>query len=180
MSPTIATAIFAVGIVGLFILDRDRNVRASKALWVPTIWLLIAGSRPVSSWLQTGPRIDSASQHNMEANPLNMLVFAVLLMAGFIVLLKRGQQVKTLLLANWPILLFFLYCALSIVWSDYFVAASRKWVRSLGDLVMVLIVLTEIEPASALKRILAGAAFVLVPLCPCHQVLPELRATIQQ
>lgn len=164
MNPHLASLVFAIGIVGLFILDRDPNLRTSKALWIPVAWLLIAGSRPVSSWVETGPALDSASQHNIDSNPINVVVFAILLAAGLYVLVKRGQQVRTLLQANWPILLFFAYCALSTLWSDYTLAASRKWIRSLGDLVMVLIVLTEGEPVSALKRLFARTGFVLVPL----------------
>jgi O-antigen ligase len=164
MPPAIATVIFAIGIVGLFILDRDPDLHTSKALWIPVAWLLIAGSRPISSWMQTGSTLDSVSQHNIDSNPINVVVFSVLLMAGLIVLVNRGSRVRTLLQANWPILLFFFYCALSILWSDYSVAASRKWIRSLGDPVMVLIVLTEVEPVSALKRLFARTGFVLLPL----------------
>ena len=49
MSPTIATIVFAMGIVGLFALDRERKAQTSKALWIPVVWLLINGSRPVSA-----------------------------------------------------------------------------------------------------------------------------------
>ena len=79
-------------------------------------------------------------------------------------LVKRGQRVGTLLRANWPILVFFFYCALSILWSDYPGPASRKWIRSMGDLLMVLIVVSDREPVAALKRLLARTAFLLIPL----------------
>jgi O-antigen ligase len=161
--PQIATVIFIVGILGLFILDRDQKSRTSKALWIPTFWLLLAGSRPVSLWFGGGTA-SSAETYNVEANPMNVAVFAVLLVAGLCVLFHRAQKVGAVLQANWPILLFFFYCALSAVWSDFAGAAIRKWVRSTGDLVMVLIVLTDPEPLAALKRLFARAAFVLMPL----------------
>ena len=44
----IATLAFFAGILGLFVLNRDRTVTTSKALWIPVVWLWIAGSRPVS------------------------------------------------------------------------------------------------------------------------------------
>ena len=164
MPPTIATIVFAIGIVGLFILDRDGKSQTSKALWIPVGWLLIAGSRPVSLWLQAAPAVDSPDTYNIEANPVNVFIFSALLAAGLIVLVSRRQQVETLLQVNWPILLFFSYCALSTLWSDYPAAAFRHWIRSLGDLVMVLIVLTDLEPVAALKRLLARTAFLLLPL----------------
>jgi hypothetical protein len=33
MPPALATVIFIVGILGLFYLDRDEDLRMSKALW---------------------------------------------------------------------------------------------------------------------------------------------------
>ncbi len=54
MTSVIATVFFAVGILGLFALDRDRNARTSKALWLPVIWMSLAGSRMVSQWLDAG------------------------------------------------------------------------------------------------------------------------------
>lgn len=56
MTPQIASATFVLVILGLFALDRDRNARTSKAVWIPVTWLAIAGSRMVSQWLAaTGP-----------------------------------------------------------------------------------------------------------------------------
>jgi len=47
----VATIVYAVWICALFALNRDRKARTSPALWIPVIWLLIAGSRMVSDWL---------------------------------------------------------------------------------------------------------------------------------
>ena len=65
---------------------------------------------------------------------------------------------------NAPILLFFSYCAVSILWSDYPDVALRRWIKALGDLVMVMIILTDPEPLAALKRFLARTGFLLVPV----------------
>src|ERR1017187_1562504 len=164
MPPAIATAVYVIGILGLFILNRDRKSGTSKALWVPVVWLLIAGSRSVSSWLQVGSAAGPADMVNVEGNPVDAAVFGVLLAAGLIVLVSRGRQVGPVLQANWPILLFFFYCALSTLWSDYPAAGFRKRIRSLGDPVMILIVLTDSEPVAALKRFLTRTGFLLLPL----------------
>jgi O-antigen ligase len=117
----------------------------------------------VASWLE-GPVVDSANRHNIESDPLNFVVNSVLLTAGLIVLVSRRRTVGRFLQANGPILLFFSYCALSALWSDYPDAAFRKWIRSVGDLVVVLIILTDVEPVVALKRLLTRTGFVLLPL----------------
>jgi len=52
MPPALAAVLFVVGIVGLFALDRDRQARTSRSLWIPVCWVLFAvGSRAVSQWL---------------------------------------------------------------------------------------------------------------------------------
>jgi len=163
MPPQIALIVYASGIAGLFLLDRDRTVKTSKALWIPTIWLLINASRPVSQWLQIGPNINSPDAY-LDGSPLDAAVFGVLLAAGLVVLAGRGRKVGTILRANLPLVLFFGYCAISTVWSDYSFVSAKRWIKSTGDVVMVLVVLTDPDRLSAIKRFLTRAGFVLLPV----------------
>lgn len=164
MYPSLATLLFVIGILGLFVLDRDKHVKTSVWLWIPVVWLLIAGSRPVSVWLLSGPAaaMKSAEQY-ADGSPVDTVVFSGLLLAGIFVLLGRRPQVRKLLQRNWPIVIFFAYCLASVIWSDYADIAFKRWVKALGDLVMVMIVLTEGNPMGATKRILARVGFILVP-----------------
>lgn len=162
MPPLIAAVVFAVGILGLFVLDHDRVSRTSKALWIPVVWLLINGSRPVSIWLQMTTPIESPDQY-LEGSPLDRLVFTCLLLAGLIVVFGRVRRVGSFLRANTPILLFFMYSAASTLWSDYPGVAFKRWIKAVGDLVMVLIVLTDSQSAAALKRLIARVGFLLLP-----------------
>lgn len=163
MGPQIASVVYAIGICVLFWLDRDREARTSIALWIPVLWVLINGSRPISSWFQTGPTTFSAKQY-LDGSPVDAAVWGTLLAAGLIVLAGRSRQVGMLLRTNVPVLLFFAYCALSIFWSEYPFVAFKRWTKAVGDLVMVLIVLTETDRYSAIKRLLGRAGFVLIPL----------------
>ncbi len=163
MPPLIAAVIFAVGIMGLFVLDRDRASQTSKALWIPVFWLLINGSRPLSTWLQMTTPLDKPDQY-LEGSPVDRLVFGCLLLAGLIVLFGRVQQVGSFLRANKPILLFFVYCAVSTLWADYPDVAFKRWTKALGDLVMVIVVLTDSQPAAAVKRLIARVGFFLLPI----------------
>jgi len=163
MGATNATLIFAIGIFGLFLLNRDAEARTSKALWIPVVWLLIVGSRPVSIWLQIAPQTQSPEQY-LDGSPVDRFVFAVLLVVGLIVLFRRRRQVGELLGKNGPTILFFAYCAVSVLWSDFPDVAIKRWVKAVGDLVMVLLVLTDSEPAAALKRLLARTGFLLLPI----------------
>jgi len=162
MPPQIATLLFAVGIAGLFWLDRDDSVRTSKALWLPVIWLSISGSRSVAGWLGMGVPAEIPGQPPASSS-LDQLVAATLMLLGVIVLLRRGRDVTSLLKANWPIVLYFSFCLVSLVWSDFPVWGLKRWARALGDLVMVLIVVTDAQPTAALKRLLSRVGFVLLP-----------------
>src|SRR6266700_1757065 len=117
MPPIIAAAVFAAGILCLFVLDRDR-VRTSKALWIPVVWLLISESRPVSSWLQMDATFQRPDQY-LDGSPVDRLAFACLILAGLIVIFIRARQTGNFLRANIPILIFFAYCAVSTTWSDF-------------------------------------------------------------
>ena len=162
MSPKIAACIFVLGILGLFFLDRDRKTRTSRALWLPVVWIFIAGSRPVSFWLQMAPQ-ESYSPY-VDGSPLDRAAWTAMVAVGLAVLVSRGRQVGSFLRANWAILWFFFYCVISILWSDFPEVAFKRWIKALGDLVMVLIVLTDLDPIAAIKRLLARIAFLLVPL----------------
>jgi exopolysaccharide production protein ExoQ len=158
----IGMLVFVLGIIGLIVLDRDRQSETSKALWLPVIWILIAGSRSVAQWLHMTP--PASTDLYLEGNPLDRTILTVLMAVALMVLLKRGRQSIAILRSNAPILLFFLYCAISLLWSDYPEVAFKRWFKALGDLMMVMIVLTEPDKLAAVKRLLARTGFVLVPL----------------
>jgi len=163
MNQRIATIAYFAGIFGLFWLDRDVKARVSSAVWISSLWLLIIGSRPVSMWLQSGPTISQAEQY-VEGSPIDAAVYGLLIVAGVIVLCFRRRQVAACLLANIPLVLFFSYCGLSIVWSDYSFVALKRWIKAVGDLEMILILLTDPDSLAAIKRFLSRAAFILLPL----------------
>ncbi|HXY51055.1 MAG TPA: O-antigen ligase family protein [Terriglobales bacterium] len=162
MNPHLATVVYVIGIAGLFVLDRDPRARTSRALWIPVFWLLINGSRPVSLWFHTGPLVVTSDQY-LEGSPLDAAVYGILLVAGLAVLASRSNRVAVLLRTNLPILLFLSYCAISVFWSNYPFVAFKRWNKAVGDFVMVLIVVTDRDPLSAMKRLFTRVAFVLVP-----------------
>jgi O-antigen ligase len=170
MSPTVATIACIAGIAALFWLDRDPDARVSKALWIPFVWLFLSTSRPASAWLAllgfkgVAPPSDAPDYYYLDGSPIDRKVLLCLLAIGIVILAGRWRQVGKLLLDNKLLLLFFFYCAISVFWSDYTFVAFKRWIKSLGDLVFVLIVFTELQPAVAVRRLLLRASFVLVPL----------------
>jgi exopolysaccharide production protein ExoQ len=163
MPPRIAIVFFFLGILGLFALARQSKERPSKALWIPFFWLLIAGSRNVGQWLQMSSPMDQDSRY-LDGNPIDRAVLGTLMALGLAVLCTRWGKVQRLLRTNMPVLLFFLYCGCSSLWSDYPDVAFKRWIRGLGDVIMVLVILTDTDWLLALKQVVTRVAFWLLPL----------------
>lgn len=164
MPPSIAAIIFVIGIAGLFYCNRDKKVRVSKALWIPTLWLFFCLSRPVSQWLgMSAPPSDMASVY-VEGSPVDRAVYITLEILALIVVIKRERRVAPILHRNWALGLFFSYAALSMAWSDFPFVTFKHWTKGVGDVMMVLIVLTEPNVPNAIKRLYTRLGFVLVPL----------------
>jgi O-antigen ligase len=163
MTAYIATTIYTALILGLMWLDRERNGRTSVALWLPVIWLFLAGSRSVSEWLQSAPPGGTAGAL-VEGDPINRVVYAGLVIMGLIVLALRASRAVGLLRANAVIVMFMFYCALSLTWAEYPDVGFKRWVKALGDLVMILIVVSERDPQAAIRQLLARTGFLVIPL----------------
>ncbi len=163
MTRQIALIAYSLVIIGLFLLDRDRKARTSPALWLAVIWLFLGASRAVSLWFGSAPIMASPSDY-LEGSPVDRGVYAVLLGAAIFVLVRRSSRTWAFLRANSLILLFLLYCAASVLWSDFPFVAFKRWTKTLGNVAMVLIVLTDAEPLAAFKRVFARTGFLLIPI----------------
>src|SRR3984885_2610544 len=160
MNPLIATLICACGIAGLFYFDRDKTARTSRALWLPVIYVWIIGSRSVATWLnvQSG---DTDVQ--LQGSPLDAAIFGMLLIATIGVLIHRKNKTGILLTANWPILIYFLYCFISVAWSYHPDVSLKRWIKAISDLAMGMIVVTDGQPIVAFKRLISRVGFILLP-----------------
>ena len=163
MPPGIASIIFTIGIAGLFYIDRDQHKGVSKALWIPMAWLFFCLSRSPSLWLGMNSTVDIATSY-VEGSPLDAIVFEVLEVAALIVLISRRERLGSILRNNWAIWLFFFYAALSISWSDFPLVTLKHWIKGIGDVMMVLIVLTEASVPDAISSLFTRLGFLLVPL----------------
>lgn len=180
MNQSIATFICVICMIGLYVIDRDAKVRTSKALWIPMVWLLINGSRPVSTWTQMGQSNLLAEQYT-EGSPIDAAVFGVLIAAALLVLNSRSRQIRAFLQQNGPLVLFFSFCLVSILWSDFAVIALKRCVKAIGDLAMVFIVLTDPNPLAATRRLFSRASIVLLPLSILFiKYYPDLGRTYNQ
>jgi len=163
MMKLIAIAVLVPGMLWLQFLNWREKEKVSKALWIPLLWILIAGSRSVSSWFMA-PDSRSLAQRYEEGTPLDAALFAFLILCALFVLNRRVRNVGIFLRANNAVLAFYGFCAVSIVWSDFPLISLKHWAKLVGDLLMALVVLTAPHRWAAVRRLLSTAALVLLPL----------------
>ena len=163
MTPNLATILCITLIIYLFWIDRKNRKGVSNAVYIPLIWMLLAGSRYVSQWLNlSGPT--SLIEASTDGSPTDAIVFFLLITAGTFILYKRKKACLELLKRNKLICFYLLYCGVSIIWSDYPFTSLKRWIKELGNPIMVMVLLTEVKPYKALSTVLRYFAFMLLPL----------------
>jgi O-antigen ligase len=159
--PSLATVLTLGFILALVATDTDIR-RSSPALWIPTLWLLITGSRFVSQWLDLGS--PAATANVADGSFIDAAYFSTLLLLGTIVLVQRRAQVWAIAKSNRWLMALMVYGFLAIAWSDFPVVSFKRWVKTLGHPVMALILLTDPRPVDAFRVVMKRCAYVLLPL----------------
>lgn len=163
MPAQLATLIISVVILYLLWADLQTDDRTSHAIWIPVCWMFLAGSRSVSQWLELGGPVDPMQVY-MEGSPVDAATYAALILAGTAVLLRRSVDWGLLLTRHRWIWFYFLFCAVSILWADDSFISLKRWVKALGTVVIVLVVLTEDRPIEAIGAVIRRLAFIALPL----------------
>ncbi len=162
MLPLLALSFCALFILWLFAMDRKLRPMTSGTLWIPLLWIMVIGSRPVSQWFSPAPT--ESSQSYIDGNPFDRNVFLFIIVAGVLVLIMRRINWGSIFASNRWVFLFFIYCGISIIWSDYPFVSFKRWTKDIGNIVMALIILTEADPVLALRSVLARFVYFAVPL----------------
>ncbi len=171
MPPALATLLTIAGV--LFLLRREARVADARtpALWLPVLWLGITGSRFVSQWLNLGA---GAGDNYSEGSSIDAVYFSMLIVAAFCVLVRRGVRLGEVVSNNKWLFVLFIYAFVSIAWSDFPFIALKRWIKTLGHPLIALVILTDAEPAAALRTVLRRCAFFLLPMSVLFiKYLPE-------
>jgi exopolysaccharide production protein ExoQ len=180
MPPNLALCIFVFFVLWLFARDRKRPVAVSTSLWIVVIWCAIIGSRPVSLWFGLGKSLETIDDY-LDGSPLDRNIFLFLILAGLFVLSRRRTKRQKITSNNSWIFLFYLYIGISALWSDYPFVAFKRWIKDFGNVVMVMVILTEEDPVAAVKAVAARCAYLLIPFSVLFiKYYPELGRTYHQ
>ena len=153
-------ALYGCYALSAWLLWKDVKWRhaGSKALWIPGIWIAIQGSRPLSRWL------NPESGSDAEGNPINTVLYAVLILASVVVITNRRINWSAVLRKNKLIFLIYLYFALSAVWSDAPFISLKRLVKDFGFVLAALVLLSEKDPGLAIRAVFVRVAYLLLPL----------------
>ena len=160
MPPVLAAVLTTLFAISLLMWDSRRYAPVSGALWLPVLWMAITASRFLSQWMNLGA---SDLGGYTEGSPVDALYFLILILAGLVVLARRRIVLARLIRQNAWFIGFFLFCLLSVTWSDDPFTAFKRWFKTLGHPIMALIILTDPDPPKALGVVLRRCAYFLLP-----------------
>jgi len=174
MPPSIASVICILVMAYLFVSDRQKSSDGvSLALWVPWVWMLFA-VRSAARWLNPEATIQDA-EALLEGSLVNRVVVLVLTLVGVIVLCRRRLRWGVVIRKNRWIFLFLFLGLVSLGWSDFPFVSFKRLYKAVGNVIMVLIVLTEERPDRAIGWILRRLSYILLPVSLLYiKYYPEL------
>lgn len=159
-------------IFAIWLIRRDsaRREGISTALWIPTLWSFILLSRPLSMWLGFGGGIDT-----MEGSPLDRLFYFGMIGLAFVIVANRGIEWGPFVVRNWPVMMFYGYLLVSVMWAESPFVSTKRWIKDFGNIFVALVILTERNPIQAIRAVFVRCAYVLFPLSIVFlRYLPEL------
>ena len=168
MPPSIIAFFCVLFIFYLFWFDLKKSNDSSNALWIPLIWMFLAGSRYVSSWLNLGGPMGS-EQAYLEGSPVDATVFFLLMAIGLLILFGRKLNWGRLFFLNKWIVFYYLYCLISITWADNPFISLKRLIKEWGVVIMALVILSEKKPYESIGAHIK-APIVSLP-CPYRYCL---------
>lgn len=158
MPPSLALGLCVVLVYWLLRSDRQYRAPLVAAMWIPQIWLLIRASRPVTAWYGGG------GGSAVEGNTTEALIALALIIAAFLILQRRQVSLTAIPGLNVFMFILLVYLGLSCLWAPLPFVAFKRWFKEVGNILILLVILTDDRPVEALKTIAIRAACVLVPL----------------
>ena len=157
MPPKLALTLCSLFVLFLLKLNRKQYPEASTALWIPTIWMLLAASKPLGVWFNAG----GASMEM--GSPLDRNFLSILAIIGIIILAKRGFNWSEAVNSNFWAILLLGFMFISTFWTDIITVSLKRWARELIVFIMAFVVSTEIDAKKSLMCLFQRIIYILLP-----------------
>ena len=165
MPPLIALIIFIGFIFFLFRFDPSSEGKYSISIWIPIVWFLIIGSRPIIGWLDDlGINIVDSSTNG---NPIDQSLDVLLIVISFAVMIRRKIKLYDIIKNNKFIFVYILYCGIAITWSDYQLISLKRYFKFIGCVLILMVIISEPNRFEAFNIVIRRVAYILIPLSIC-------------
>jgi len=125
--------------------------------------MLISASRPLALWFDPALSSELLAEAS-DGSPSDRNFYFFLIISGLLILLKRHLNWSLIIKDNLWLFLLFLYCGISIAWSDLPYASLKAWIKVMVIPMMALIIITETNYIESLKIVLKRTSYILIPL----------------
>jgi exopolysaccharide production protein ExoQ len=155
--PPLLALFLCTAFVALLLKFERRNSRqVTKAVWIPTIWMLYIASKPMAVWFPS-------SGATPDSSPLDRMFLILLLGAAAGILVKRKPDWHRAVRDHSWVLVIIIFMCISILWSDIPNTSFIRWVREAQAVLMAFLLLTEPFPSQAIESILRRTTYILIP-----------------
>ncbi len=143
----------------MIVFSSERFHKAAY-IWLPFCWVFLAGTQGLGMLRALGVNVGANSAES--GSPAERVLFLLMLVLGLYLLSRRSDVLVRTFKANALLLLLFGYIALSISWSPMADVSIKRFVKMVGALVMALLIVTERNPAQALRSMLSRYLWVVL------------------
>ena len=159
MPPPLAFLLCLIFVVFLLRLDHKLSREVSSYLWIPSIWALVAFTRPLGAWFA-----GRAPQGTMESgSSIDRTFLIALLCLAVLLLFKRRFDWSGAIKENTWLIFLVGFMLISISWSSMPYISFKRWTRELIAVIMAFTVLSERNPQQAVLTILRRVSYICIP-----------------
>jgi exopolysaccharide production protein ExoQ len=148
----------------MIVRDCKKRRSVSWAVWIPTLLLMVIGSRTPGDWIASHSRQVVELANNQQGSIIDQLFFLVILISAFLVDWVRRFRWSALFRNNSFLIVYYLYFAASILWSSDPSGSAKRLIKDFGLLFVAGVIFTEVDPAAAMRAVYVRSAYLLLPL----------------
>jgi len=157
LSPIIALILCIAFVLFLLRLERKQSPEMTRALWIPTIWMLYTASKPLGVWFpSSGGDPESGSS-------LDRAFLIVLMCMALWILARRKYDWRNAMKENAWLMILIFFMLVSIFWSNIPYISFKRWTREFQAVLMAFVVHSEPSPRLAMESILRRTTYILIP-----------------
>ena len=165
MEPNIALLLGTGFIMFVLHMESKDEAPAPASLWIFTIWFFVIGSRPLMLWIYpSGVVVSDLDYDGTGGSTANTIFFLFCTAVAVMILLRRKISISSIIQNNISLFILLAYCGISCLWSEYPAASLRRWIRMLFEVVVIIVIVSDVNRMETVKRLITRYAYIAIPL----------------